>query len=129
MTVTEQTAADTPTTSPLHKPLHPAHPQAPSQPVLVADQLTGNPVWIYPNTPPPPPPPRVDPVAQRILAAGAAAPLVGWGGVMFFGAVAGATTGIGYAAVCCASAAVIKLTRGTSSTGANVNIRIDNRGR
>lgn len=129
MTVTEQTTADTkPATPPLQQPLHPAHPQAPNQPVLVADQLTGTPTWIYPSTPQPPPPPRVDPVAQRILAAGAAAPLVGWGGVLFFGAVAGATTGIGYAAVCCASAAVIKLSRGSSS-GTNVSVRIDNRGR
>jgi hypothetical protein len=114
--------------TPLDKPLQAAHPQAPAQPVLVADQLTGAPVWIYPNTPPPPPPPRVDPVAQRILAAGAAAPLLGWGGVMFFGAVAGATTGLGYAAVCAVSYAVIRTGGGKSGSGANVNIRIDNRG-
>jgi hypothetical protein len=121
-------AAETTETKP-RTPLQAAHPQAPSQPVLVADQLTGTPVWIYPNTPEPAPPPRVDPMAQRIIAAGCAAPLIGWGGSMFFGAMAGATTGLGYAAVCCASAALIKVSAGGKGSGANVNIRIDNRGR
>lgn len=132
MTTTEH--APTPdtaaTTDPpiLPKPLHAAHPQAPNQPILVADALTGTPTWIYPNAPAPAPPPRVDPMAQRILAAGAAAPLIGWGGVMFFGAVAGATTGLGYAAACVVGFAVIKSSSGKSA-GNNVSIRIDNRGR
>lgn len=112
--------------SPLYKPLHPAHPQAPQQPILVADQLTGTPTWIYPNAPAPAPPPRVDPMAQRVLAAGAAAPFIGWGGSMVFNAVAGATTGIGYLAVCLVAGAFL---RGSKSGGNNVQIRIDNRGR
>lgn len=127
MTTTEQTAEHAPPDA-LTKPLRAAHPQAPNQPVLVADQLTGTPVWIYPNPPAAVPPPRVDPVAQRVLAAGAAAPLIGWGGSLFFGAMAGATTGLGYAAICCASVAILKASS-KGGSGANVSIRIDNRGR
>lgn len=122
------TTEKTTTAPPLQQPLHPAHPDAATQPVLVADMLTGTPTWVYPQQPAPPPPPaRIDPVAQRIVAAGLASPLVGWGGSMFFGAMAGATTGLGYAAVCCVSLAVIR--HGRSASGSNVNIRIDNRGR
>lgn len=129
MTATEQHAPPTTTSPPLAKPLHPAHPQAPNQPILVADLATGTPTWVYPPEPPQQTAPRVDPMAQRIMAAGCASPLIGWGGSMFFGAVAGASTGIGYAAVCCASFAVIKLSSGSKSGGNSVNIRIDNRGR
>ncbi len=45
----------------------------------------------------PPPPARtgLDPRAQIILATGAAAPLVGWGGALLFNALAGATTALG----------------------------------
>lgn len=130
MTTTQQPAADTKAPqAPLQQPLHPAHPDAPNQPILVEDLATGNPTWVYPPPSQHAPPPRVDPMAQRILAAGAAAPLIGWGGTMFFGAMAGATTGIGYAAVCCASAAVIKLSSSSKGAGNSVNIRIDNRGR
>jgi hypothetical protein len=121
-------SADTVTDANPRTPLQAAHPQSPHQPVLVADQLTGTPVWIYPNAPEPAPPPRVDPMAQRIMAAGCAAPLIGWGGDMLFGAVAGATTGLGYIAVCCASAALIKMS-GSKGSGNSVSIRIDNRGR
>jgi hypothetical protein len=121
---TEQQAATTKTATP---PLHPAHPEVAAQPVLVANLLDGTPTWIYPPQPAPAAPTRVDPMAQRIMAAGAAAPLIGWGGSQFFGAMAGATTGLGYAAICCASVAVIRMGRGSKSAGANVSIRIDNR--
>lgn len=106
-------------------PLYPAHPQAPNQPVLVADALTGTPTWIYPSTPPPAPEPRVDKVAQRILAAGAVSPLIGWSGSMFFSAMAAATTAIGYGAICVAGAVVLR--KSSKSNGVNVNISIDNR--
>ncbi|MFK0182323.1 hypothetical protein ACIQVR_40935 [Streptomyces xanthochromogenes] len=115
----------TETIEPPRQPLQPAHPEAPNQPVLVADALTGTPVWIYPTTPTPPPPPRVDPWAQRILAAGAASPLIGWSGSLFFGAMAGATTAIGYGAVCVAGAVVLR--KGGKGNGVNVKVRIDNR--
>jgi hypothetical protein len=111
---------------PARQPLRPAHPDAPAQPVLVADLLTGTPTWVYPPAATTPAPPRVDPLAQRILACGAAAPLIGVGANMVFGAMAGATTAIGYAAVCVVGAAALR--RG-GSAGNNVNIRIDNRGR
>jgi hypothetical protein len=111
---------------PPRQPLHPAHPDAPAQPVLVADLLTGTPTWVYPPAATTPTPPRVDPLAQRILACGAAAPLIGIGADMVFGAMAGATTAIGYAAVCIVGAAALRHGRGG---GNNVNIRIDNRGR
>lgn len=120
------TAGHAPTPPP-PQPLHPAHPDAAAQPVLVADLLTGSPTWIYPPQPAPAAPQRVDPMAQRIMAAGLASPLIGWGGSMFFGAMAGAETGLGYAAICCASVAVIKLSGGSKGGGNNVQIRIDNR--
>lgn len=105
-------------------PLYPAHPEAPNQPVLVADALTGTPVWIYPNPTTPAPQPKVDPWAQRILAAGAASPLIGWSGSLFFGAMAGASTAIGYAAICVGGAVVLR--KSGKGSGVNVNIRIDN---
>lgn len=113
-------------TAPPRQPLYPAHPDAPAQPVLVADLLTGTPTWVYPPAATTPAPSRVDPLAQRILACGAAAPLIGWSGSVLFGAMAGASTAIGYAAVCVVGAAALR--RGGSG-GNNVKIRIDNRGR
>lgn len=107
----------------VRQPLYPAHPDAPQQPTLVADLLTGNPVWIYPTTPASAPPPRVDPWAQRILAAGAASPLIGWSGSMFFGAMAGATTAIGYGAICVAGAVVLR--KSSKSSGVNVNVSVN----
>ncbi len=59
MDILDQTDTPTaPTAATPRTPLQPAHPQAPNQPVLVADQLTGTPVWIYPSAPDPAPPPR-----------------------------------------------------------------------
>lgn len=46
--------------------------------------------------------PVSDPWPKRILAGAAAAPMVGWGGSMLFGALAGATTAIGLLAACLA---------------------------
>lgn len=131
MTTTQQAATGIPTAAPppLNKPLYPAHPDAANQPVLVEDLATGNPTWVYPPPGQAPPPPLVDPMAQRIIAAGAAAPLIGWGGSMFFGAMAGATTGLGYAAVCAVSWAVIRTSSSSKGSGNSVSIRIDNRGR
>lgn len=127
MTATDQHAPPT-TAPPISKPLYPAHPDAPNQPILVEDLSTGTPTWVYPPPSRPELAARVDPMAQRIMAAGAAAPLIGWGGSMFFGAMAGASTGLGYAAVCMVSFAVIR-TSGGGKSGNSVNIRIDNRGR
>lgn len=121
-----QAKAQAPPVDPLARPLHPAHPEVEAKPVLVADLLTGSPTWVYPPQPVPTSAPRVDPMAQRILAAGAVAPLIGWGGNMLFGAIAGATTGIGYLALCLIAAAALRA--GSGRQGA-VNIRIDNRGR
>lgn len=116
-------ATDTPNLAPPGQPLYPAHPDAPSQPVLVADLLTGAPTWVYPTPPAAAPEPRVDKVAQRILAAGAVSPLIGWGGSMFFGAMAGATTALGYGAICVTGAVIL---RKGGKSGVNVNVRIDN---
>lgn len=127
MQPTEETTAPATVPPPLRQPLHPAHPDAANQPVLVADELTGTPVWIYPNPPQQAAAPRIDPMAQRIMAAGAAAPLIGYGGNLFFGAMAGATTALGYLAACLACAAFLRA--GGSKSGNSVSIRIDNRGR
>lgn len=129
MTTTTDAQAQAVAPEALRKPLHPAHPDAANQPILVEDLATGSPTWVYPPPSRAEAQPRVDPMAQRIMAAGCASPLIGWGGSMFFGAVAGASTGIGYAAVCCASFAVVKLSSGSKSGGNSVSIRIDNRGR
>jgi hypothetical protein len=120
-----QPATET-TGQPARPPLYPAHPDAPSQPVLVADALTGTPTWIYPSPPPAAPQPKVDPWAQRILAAGGVSPLVGWAGAEFFGAMAGASTAIGYTAACLFLAWIIRA-GGGKATGVNVNVRIENR--
>ncbi|MFJ2630861.1 hypothetical protein ACIO6U_02705 [Streptomyces sp. NPDC087422] len=109
---------------PLQQPLHPAHPEAPGQPVLVANLLDGTPTWIYPPQSAAAPASRVDPWAQRIMAAGAAAPLFGWGAAIAFDAMAGATTALGYLAACLVAAALL---RAGSGGGGKVNIRIDNR--
>lgn len=132
MTTTQHAATDTPAAAPppLSKPLRPAHPDAAHQPILVQDLATGTPTWVYPPPSQASESPRVDPMAQRIMAAGAAAPLIGWGGSMFFGAMAGATTGLGYAAVCAVSFAVIRTSSGGGKGGGNsISIRIDNRAR
>jgi hypothetical protein len=120
----DQQAHAKPATDPLAGPLHPAHPDTAAQPVLVADQLTGRPVFIYPTQPVPVVAPRVDPWAQRIMAAGAAAPLFGWGAAIALDAMAGATTALGYLAACMVAAALLRAGGGRSG---NVNIRIDNR--
>ncbi|MFD9564376.1 hypothetical protein [Streptomyces sp. NPDC059994] len=123
-TTAGQPATETTDPSVPRPPLYPAHPEAPQQPTLVADLLTGTPTWIYPPAPTVAPPPRVDPWAQRILAAGAVSPLVGYGGSLFFGAMAGATTAIGYGAICVAGAVVLR--RGGKNSGVNVNVSINN---
>lgn len=116
----QQTAA-----KPTAQPLRPAHPEAPAQPVLVANLIDGTPTWIYPTQPAPAVAPRVDPWAQRIMAAGAAAPLFGWGAAIAFDAMAGATTAIGYLAACMVAAALLRAGGGGGKT--SVNVRIDNR--
>ena len=120
-------AAPAPAPPPLRQPLHPAHPDAATQPILVANMLDGTPTWVYPNPPKAETGPRFDPMAQRIMAAGLAAPLMGYGANLFFGAMAGATTALGYLAICLACAAYLRANG--SKGGNNINIRIDNRGR
>lgn len=75
-----------------------------------------------------PPPARtgMDPVTQRILAAGAVAPLFGWGGSLFFGAMAGATTALAYLAACLAAAWLMRNSGGGSGK-VSVSVKVDNR--
>lgn len=130
-----------PTTEPYEQTVRP--PQAAPLPAVygqqqpmvtdwVRDEHTGVPVRVLRPAPlaPEPMPAQsvVDKRAQQILAAGAAAPLLGWGGSMLFGALAGATTAIGLLAACLA---LVWLLRGTGGRqgSVKVNVRVDNRGR
>lgn len=113
-----------------------AQPAAALVPDAFMQGLDGQPVPLYAR-PIPVPPPAVpetftgarglDPWTQRILAAGAISPLVGWGGSMLFGAIAGATTALGYLAACLAIGFVLRATAGGGGGRTSVNIRIDNR--
>lgn len=64
-------------------------------------------------------------MAQRILAAGAVSPLIGYGGSLLFGAMAGATTAIGYAAACLLLAWLIRNSSGGSGQ-VKVNVHVNN---
>jgi len=77
----------------------PAQPLAPveARRVVGYERYAGMLVPVY-EAPPapyrPPDPPPYDPWPKRILATGAASPLVGWGGAMLFNALAGAVTAL-----------------------------------
>lgn len=69
---------------------------------------------------PPPPPAQPDVWPKRILCSAVAAPAFGWSASMLFGALAGATTALGYLAACIALGF---LTR--SSAGGGGKVRVD----
>lgn len=131
MTTTDHAPApDTTATtggSPLDKPLHPAHPDAPQQPILVADQLTGTPTWIYPNPPAAGAPPR-DPWPGRLISGGVAVSMpIGVAGLL--APQLATLTGPCFGVAAVLGGVWLLRSSGGRSSGTNVSIRIDNRGR
>lgn len=112
-----------------------ARPRNPHLPEVAAPDAfmagpDGQPIALYAHPPAPDipaslagPAARIDPWTQRILAAGAVSPLIGWGCSMAFGALAGASTAIAYLAGCLALAYLMRSSGGGGGrTSVKVNV-------
>jgi hypothetical protein len=118
-----------------------ARPRNPHLPDVAAPDAfmagaDGQPIALYAHPPAPQasaipaslagPAARIDPWTQRILAAGAVSPLIGWGCSMAFGALAGASTAIAYLAGCLALAYLMRSSGGGGGGRTNVKVNVHN---